>query len=61
MKGKKQYNVDKSAAIFCWQVAAWVPDMFHNFYFAKSHKIANNLTTAEAGEKNKHNLESIEF
>jgi hypothetical protein len=52
MKGKKQYNVDKSAAIFCCQVAACVPDMFCNFYFVKSHKIANNSTTAEAGEKN---------
>jgi hypothetical protein len=33
------------------QVAAWVPDMFCNFYFSKNHKIGNNSTTYEAGEK----------
>jgi hypothetical protein len=37
-----------SAASFCCQVAAWVPDMFCNFYFAKNYKIANNSTTADA-------------
>ncbi len=45
-------NQDKSATIFCHQVAAWVPDMFCNFYFMKSHKIANNSATTEA-QKNK--------
>jgi hypothetical protein len=36
------YNVnrDKSAAGFCHQVAAWVPDMICNFCLVKSHKIA---------------------
>jgi hypothetical protein len=43
-------NQDKSAARFWWQVAAWVPNMFCNFYFAKSHKIDNNSVTTEARE-----------
>ncbi len=30
---------DKSAARFCCGVAAWVRDMFCNFYFVKSYKI----------------------
>jgi len=33
------------------QVAAWVPDIFYNFYLMKNHKIANNLVTTEAREK----------
>jgi hypothetical protein len=41
----------KSAASFCRQVAAFVPDMFCNIYLAKNHKIANNLATTEAREK----------
>ncbi len=44
----------KSAASFCLQVAALVPDMFCNFYFAKNQKIANSSATTEAREKNKH-------
>jgi hypothetical protein len=47
-------NEGKSAASFCHQVAALVPDMFCNFYFVKSHKMSNNSTTTEAREKNKH-------
>jgi hypothetical protein len=47
-------NEGKSAASFCHQVAALVPDMFCNFYLVKSHKISNNLATTEAREKNKH-------
>ena len=43
-----------SAAWFCHQVAAWVPDMFCNFYLVKSHKIANISATTEGTEKNKH-------
>ncbi len=31
-------NYDKSAACFCRQVAAWVPDVFCSFYFAKNKK-----------------------
>jgi hypothetical protein len=34
-------------------IAAWLPDMFHNFYLAKNHKIPKNSTTTEAREKNK--------
>ncbi len=51
----------KSAPIFCQQVAAWVPDMFHNFYLVKSHKIANYSVTTEAREKISIDLESVEF
>jgi hypothetical protein len=46
------FNEGKSAASFCRQVAASVPDMFCNFYLVKNHKIANNSATAEAREKN---------
>ncbi len=50
-----QYNLNKakSAAKYCHQLAAWVPDMFWNFYLLKSHSIANNSATTEAREKNK--------
>jgi hypothetical protein len=44
-------NQDESATRLCRQVAAWVPDMVCNFYFVKSHKIANNSATTEAREK----------
>jgi hypothetical protein len=44
-------NKEKSAADFCLQVAAFVPDMFCNFYLIKSHKIVSNPTTTEAIEK----------
>jgi hypothetical protein len=54
-------NQDKSAARFCHQVAAWVPDMFCNFYLVKCHKIANNSATIEAKEKKISHLESFEF
>ncbi len=47
-------NEGMSAASFCCQVAALVPDMFCNFYLVKIHKIANNLATTEDREKNKH-------
>jgi hypothetical protein len=47
------YSYEKSAAIFCHWVAAWVLDTFCNFYFLKINKIANNSTTSEAVEKNK--------
>jgi hypothetical protein len=33
-------NEGKSAVSFCHQVAAWVPNMFCNFYFVKRHKSA---------------------
>jgi len=38
--------LDKSAAIF--QGAAWIQDMFCNFYFGQNHQIANVSTTTEA-------------
>ncbi len=47
---KSVNNEKKSAARFCHQVEARVPDMF---YLVKTHKIANNSATTEA-EKNKH-------
>ncbi len=50
-----------SAASFCRQVAALVPDMFCNFYFVKNHNIANNYATTEAGEKISIYLESLNF
>jgi hypothetical protein len=51
---QKETNEGKSAAGFCYMVAALVPDMFCHFKLVKNHKIANNSTTDEAGEKNKH-------
>jgi hypothetical protein len=56
-----QTNEGKSAASFCHQVAALVPDMFCNFYLVKIHKIANNSATPEAREKISAYLESLEF
>jgi hypothetical protein len=44
---------DKSAASFCHQAAAQVPDMFRNFSVVKIHKIAKNSATVKR-EKNKH-------
>jgi hypothetical protein len=38
----------KSAASFCHQVAAQITDMFCNYYFVKSHKIANSSVTTQA-------------
>jgi len=38
-------------ASFCHQMAAWVSDMFYNFYLVKNHKIANNSTSTEPREK----------
>ncbi len=43
-------NEGKSAASFCCQVAALVPDMFYNFYFVKNHKTANNSAMTKAKE-----------
>ncbi len=54
-------HYDKSTASFCHQVAAWVSDMFCNFYFVKNHKIANNSTTNKARLKISSYLESLEF
>jgi hypothetical protein len=36
----KSHNLQLWTGFFNWpQVAAWVPDMFSNFYFEKNHKI----------------------
>jgi hypothetical protein len=51
----------ESAASFYLQVAAWVSDMFSNFYPVKNHKIAYNSTTTEDSEKIATYLESLEF
>jgi len=52
-------NEGKSAAIF--QVAAWFPDMFYNFYLVKNHKNAINSTTTKVREKNKHRFGILRF
>jgi hypothetical protein len=39
--GLNKNNEGISAASFCHQVAALVPDTFCNFYLVKNHKIAN--------------------
>jgi hypothetical protein len=51
----------KSADSFCRQVAAWLADMFCNFYFMKNYIIAKNSTTRKAREKISKYLESLEF
>jgi hypothetical protein len=47
-----------SAASFSIHVAAWVSDMFCNFYFVKNQKIAQNSTTIKTSEKISTDLES---
>ncbi len=42
-------------------MAAWDQDMFHNFYLAKNHKIANDSMTTKAREQISTDLESLEF
>ncbi len=53
--------MDISAAIFCKEVAARVPDMFCNFSFVKNDKIVNNSTTTTAREKISADLEFLVF
>jgi hypothetical protein len=53
-------NEEKSAASLCYQVAAWVPEIFCNFYSVKSHQIAKISTTTKAREKISADLESLE-
>jgi hypothetical protein len=53
--------VGKSAASFCHQVAAWVSDIFRNFYLMKNYKIAKNSTTTKAREKISTVLKSSEL
>jgi hypothetical protein len=42
-----------------WLLAAWVLDMFCNFYLLKNHKIANVSVTSKALEKISEDLESF--
>jgi hypothetical protein len=42
-------------------VAAWLPDMFCNFYLVKNHKIAKNSATTKAREKLINDSESLDF
>jgi hypothetical protein len=58
---KLKVNEGKSAASFCRQVAAWLPDMFCNFYFVKNYKIAKNSATTKAREKLINDSESLDF
>ncbi len=51
----------ESAAIFCCQLAAWVPDTFCNFYLVKNRKISNNSATTKAREKISTDLEFLKF
>ncbi len=55
------FNVWKSAASFCHQVAALASDMLCDFYLVKNHKIANNSATTEAREKISTDLNTLEF
>jgi hypothetical protein len=42
-------------------LAAWILDMFCNFYFVNNHEIANKLITSEAREKINTYLKSLEL
>jgi hypothetical protein len=54
-------NQDKSAASFCHQVAAWVPDLFCNFNLKNNHKITICLAGTKAREKISIYFETVEF
>ncbi len=54
-------NEAESAASFCHQLAALLPDMFRNFYLVKNHKLAKNSTAIKAREKISTDLESLQF
>jgi hypothetical protein len=56
------FNEGKTDASFCCQVAAWVTNMFWDFYSVKNHKIAKKPSTiTKAREKMNTDLESLEF
>ncbi len=58
----KKIYWDKSAASFCHQVSAWLPDMFCNLHNKiKNHENANNSTITPAREKIRTDLEFLEF
>ncbi len=62
MTTKTFYSEGKSAASFCRQVAAFVPDMFWNFYLVKNHKIAKKTQQPlKLEEKIGTDLEYLEF
>jgi hypothetical protein len=54
-------NEGKSAASFCHQVAASVPDMFCNFYLVKNKEIYKKSATTEARAKTNTYLQPLEF
>jgi hypothetical protein len=54
-------NEGKSAASFCHQLAALVPDMYYNFYLVKNCKSAKDIITTKAREKISADMESLEF
>jgi hypothetical protein len=54
-------NEGKSAASFCHQLAALVPDMYCNFYLVKNCKSAKDIITTKAREKISADSESLEF
>jgi len=60
-KGFASTNEGKSAASFCQQVAALVPDMFCNLHLVKNPKMAKNSATANAREKISTDIESLDF
>jgi hypothetical protein len=39
-----EQNLNKLAASFCRQNAAWIPDVFHNFYFMEHRKMSYKPT-----------------
>jgi hypothetical protein len=47
-------NYDKSAAIFCGQVAAWVTDAFCNFLFGETSKMLIPQQPLKLRGKNDH-------
>jgi hypothetical protein len=50
------FKEDKLATVFCLQMAAWVRNRYHNFYFVKSHLSPNSKNT-QFGEKISTDLE----
>ncbi len=56
----KTVNIEgKSAANICYQVAAWFPDMFCNFYLVKN--LEKNSITTLAKEKISTDLNWLEY
>jgi hypothetical protein len=54
-------NEGESAASFCRQVAALLPDMFCNFHLVKNHKIAKTQQPLKLEKKINTDLEPVEF